>query len=249
MESLELLEKLEKINDLEKQKMKIITEIYEKSVDEIVQKKLLNLSINFDKQAEFYNQDLRKYNDILNELTKRYKNQIQQVVEQYNGLYLNVQMELVEAECNQKINMTNLKKSIDSRNKKATDINNRRIEACLQKKSDYNEIITDCENQLEKCIKEVTKELDLLFSDKAYQISVKERNNSNSFINRLKNKFLGANKFKMYVIEPQKIEIEMMDNKLPDVKNQIYEKTLKVITKIQQEKNEANEVFEQLLEN
>ena len=49
------------------------------------------------------------------------------------------------------------------------------------------------------------------------------------------------------MVEPINVELDMMDSKLPDIVNEIGQKTLTFVAKIKQAKSETNRIFEQMI--
>lgn len=246
-----LMDKLVKLNELEIKKSKILTAIFIKTTKEIMDKKVQILANSLEEQARFYNRNLERYEDIYDQILLKYKKQLAQIIEKYNIFYMNLQLELQEAECNQKIAITNLKKSFDRKQEMATHVKseileeyNKKITACMEKKLNYDVIIKNCENEIEECSIQMQNKINTLFSDKLSQISPKERSSFGNFIRKIKNKFTGARKFNTYVIEPICVELEMMDNKLPDILNDIKQDTIHFVAKIKQAKDETNQIFE-----
>ena len=66
-------------------------------------------------------------------------------------------------------------------------------------------------------------------------------------MNKIKNFFTGESKFKAYVIEPMKVELEMLETKLPDVEESMEREIVLFVAKIKQAKAETNQVFEQMI--
>ena len=252
--SILIIDKLTKLNELEMNKAKILTAIFIKSTKEIVNRKVYALKFNFEEQAKYYDQNIERYSDIYEQILKRYKEQLFQIVGKYDALFINMQLELQEAECNQKIAITNLKKSFDIKE----EINNRaqnevieeykrKIDACFQKKINYDIIIEECEKELNNCAKNMENLINNLFSDKSSQISFKEEGNFKKIVNKIINKFTGETKFNTYVIEPINIELEMMDTKLPDITENIKNETVNFVARIRQAKEETNTIFENMI--
>ena len=249
--SIVLVDKLVELNELEINKSKILTAIFEKTTKEIVQKKVQALESNFEEQAEFYDQNLADYQEIYDEILTKYKEQLSQIIDKYNSLYINMQLELQEAECNQKIAITNLKKSFDIKQeveaRKQVELieeYNKKIIACMQKKVNYDVIIDECEEELNSCSDNVQNKINSLFADKSSQISLKSESGLKKLIQKIKNKFTGAAKFNTYVIEPINIELEMMDGKLPNITSTIKQDTISFVAKMKQAKDEVNKIFE-----
>lgn len=246
-----LMDKLIQLHELEIKKAKILVAIFTKTTKEIMDKKVRALQHNFEQQAEFYDQNLERYEDIYDQILLKYKKQLSQIIDKYNNLYINLQLELQEAECNQKIAITNLKKSFDIKQEispqagtKILEAYHKKMTACMEKKLHYDIIIKACETEIEACSANMYDKINLLFSDKFSQVSLKEKSSFGKFMRKIRNKFTGAKKFNTYVIEPLCVELEMMDNKLPDIMNHIKQDTLYFVAKMKQAKDETNKIFE-----
>lgn len=249
-----LIDELAKLNELEINKTKVLTAIFSKTIQEIKQKKIQSLQSNFEEQAMFYGQYLEDYDEVYKEMLSRYEEQLDKITEKYNELYINMQLELQEAECNQKIAITNLKKSFDIKQSLSDVLQNdlreeyaKKMIACMQKKINYDIIIDECERELNKCASNMEKRINTLFSDKSSQISLQEESAFNKFFNKIKNIFTGASKFNTYVIEPINVELEMMDSKLPDITNEIHQETVNFVAKMKQAKDETNQIFKNMI--
>lgn len=250
-----LIDELAKLNELEINKTKVLTAIFSKTIQEIKLKKIQSLQSNFEEQAKFYGQYLEDYDEIYKEMLSRYEEQLDKITEKYNELYINMQLELQEAECNQKIAITNLKKSFDIKQKLSDTLQNdlreeyaKKMIACMQKKINYDIIIDECERELNKCASNMEKKINALFSDKSSQISLQEESALKKFVNKIKNIFTGASKFNTYVIEPINVELEMMDSKLPDITNEIHQETVNFVAKMKQAKDETNQIFKKMIQ-
>lgn len=245
-----LLEKLTELNELEIKKSKVLAAIFQKTTYKIMDKKIQGLKIDFEEQAEFYGQKIEKYEKVYEEIVAKYKEQLLQIIDSYHELFINLYLELQETECNQKIAITNLKKSYEGKKgAKGNKIEeyNKKIKACLQKKMNYDVIIEECENELALCASNVEKKINALFQDKSGHISLKQESVFEKVINKMKNIFSGKMKFNSYVIEPIQVELEMMENKLPDIVNAIKQEMIVFVAKIKQAKAETNEIFENMI--
>lgn len=249
-----LITDLKKLNDIEQNKLKIITTLFLRKSSEIKKQKIEALKNNILNQAEFYNQNINNYNEIYNDIVNKYSSQLSQIINIYIELFINIQMELQEAECNQKIAITNLKKSIDIKRKLPVKSSieeiencNKKISACMQKKMNYDVIIENCEKELVQCSKNMIDHINYLFGDKSSQVLLKDDVGFKRFINRVVNRFAGANKFKNYVIEPTNIEVETMSLKIPQLSGDIKDKTINFVAKIKQAKDETNNIFDKMI--
>lgn len=249
-----IIDKLTELNELEINKTKVLTAIFMKLTKDIMNKKVQSLESNLEEQAKYYDQNWDNYIDTYNQILEKYQKQLSQIIEKYNALFINIQLELQEAECNQKIAITNLKKSFDIKQEitdkaknEVVDEYKRKIDACFQKKINYDVIIEECEKELNSCAHNMEKLINNLFSDKTSQVSLKEEGVFKKIVNKIVNKFTGATKFNTYVIEPMNIELEIMDSKLPDITENIKNETINFVAKIRQAKEETNLIFENMI--
>jgi len=252
-----LFDKLSELNKLEITRTKILTAIFIKTVEENVDRKLQALEENFYKQAELCNQDLLDYHDICSEIMKKYQNQLNEVIEQYNEMFINLQMELQESECDQKIAIIDFKKSFNNNkankyfNKYMKRENNRKINACIQKKYNFDVVIEECEKELDKCTKIVKEELNNLFGDQLCKMlphkEIKGVKAVGGFFGKIKNIFVGKSKFNQYCIEPINLEIKVMEENLPDIKKNIYEQSIKTVSKIRQMKSKTKKIYNKMI--
>lgn len=249
-----LTEKLIELNELEAKKAKVLVAIFVKTTNEMIARKVQLLQSSFEEQAEFYDQDLEDYDDIYKEILSRYEEQLLQVIDQYNEFYMNVQLELQETECNQKIAMANLKKSFDMKQeikgrgqKEKKEEYNIKLLACMQKKINYDRIIEECEKELNECAKRMKNKVNALFADKTGQISLSNRGSIKKAIHKIIYFFSGTIKFNTYVVDPINVELEMLENKLPDIINEIKEETIQFVAKIKQAKDETDKIFEDMI--
>ena len=249
-----LINKLKKLNEIEQNKSRVLTAIFIKTANELKNQKIKAMQDNILNQADFYNQDINKYDKFYNEVMNKYTNQLSQIINIYTELFINIQMELQEAECNQKIAITNVKKSIDMKNSLSESspieiIENyrKKIDACMQKKYNYDIIIENCEKELEQCSEKMIAHINLLFGDKSSQVSLRNEEGFMKYINKFINRFTGANKFNTYVITPTNIEVETRDNNLPILSGEIKDKTIDFVAKIKQAKDETNKIFDKMI--
>lgn len=249
-----LMDKLVELNEVEIKKSKVLAAIFQKTVNEMQRKKIESLDSNFEEQAKFYDQDLEDYEKTYQEMKDKYEEQLSEILNQYQALFVNIYLELQEAECNQKIAITNWKKScdikqeiIDRAGSSMIEEYERKIEACLQKKKNYDVIIEECEDELEKCAIQMEKKVNSLFQDKSSQMFLTEIGLFGKIMNKIRNLFTGKSKFNTYVMEPMKVELEMLETKLPDVEESMKREMVDFVARVKQAKAQTNQIFEQMI--
>lgn len=249
-----LMDKLVELNEVEIKKSKVLAAIFQKTVNEMQKKKIESLDSNFEEQAKFYDQDLEDYEKTYQEMKDKYEEQLSEILNQYQALFVNIYLELQEAECNQKIAITNWKKScdikqeiIDKAGSSMIEEYERKIEACVQKKNNYDVIIEECEDELEKCAIQMEKKVNSLFQDKSSQMFLTEIGLFGKIMNKIRNLFTGKSKFNTYVMEPMKVELEMLETKIPDVEEGLKREMVDFVARIKQAKAQTNQIFEQMI--
>ena len=245
------MDKLAELNELEIKKAKVLAVIFQKTMQQLKNKKMQDFEINFQNQAEFYGQKLENYEEVYQNSRLKYEEQLLKVIDKYNELFINLYLELQEAECNQKIAMTNLKRSYDTKQEQISEGKieeyHRKVMACRQKKENYDKIIRTCEEELEQCVVKTEKKINSLFANKSSQIALKEPSVVKKIIDKIKNVVSGKTKFHTYVLEPIHVELEMMDSKMPDIIESIQQETILFVAKMKQAKAKTNEIFENMI--
>jgi len=66
-------------------------------------------------------------------------------------------------------------------------------------------------------------------------------------MNKIRNLFTGKSKFNTYVMEPMKVELEMLETKLPDVEESMKREMVDFVARVKQAKAQTNQIFEQMI--
>ena len=249
----DLIDKLVELNELEITKARVSAVLFKKTIDGIMENKIKTMESSFEEQARYYGQSLENYENIYNEIITKYREQLEQIFDKYTTLYINMYMELQEAECNQKIAIANIKSSYDIiKNKEKSKKENieeyeKKINACLEKKKNYDIIINKCEEELNECFNKIENQIDEIFSDKANLLYINDENFFGKMINKVKNLFVGKSRFNLYVIESLNIELDTIDGKLIRATNSIQRDTIDFVAKVKQAKEEINLIFENMI--
>ena len=154
---------------------------------------------------------------------------MQKIVEQYNSEYIYIQNEIALSQSNQKIAVANL---ISSKRGEisANAINNevlekkstKKILATAQKKLNYDVVIDECTDRLEKCMNDTLNTLNEIFVIKNNMIS----KNSDSILLRIRRFFSrtfgGEAKFNKYIISQLELNLKNIEkrtiSKISDIK-------------------------------
>ena len=232
--NMSLIEKLDELTSVEILKAKILAILFKKMTRKITEDKINTLKYNFENQAKYYGQNVDEYDNTYVEIISRYKEQLRQILNKYNEMYVNITLELQEAECNQKITIANIKNTFEIKERlqgKATDeiiqeyIN--KLEACIEKKKNYDFVIYKCEQKMQDCIDELEPQVNTIFAEKNEIVPIQDENNFNKIISKIKNLFSGKKNFNNYVIKPMNANLERIDGRLINITNIIRSKMAK----------------------
>ncbi len=248
----EIIDKIAVLNELENQKSRIYVAIFKKKIDDIKNNKINELKNYFETQTKFYNQYIEDYTDIYNQIEEHYNNELSRFLEKYNEMFVNIYLELQETECNKMIAIANIKNSYNIKCEYKDDENvieeyDKKIKACIRKKSNYEIIISECENELNNLIKNLDKQIDIFFVNKSNSLIIREENFIEKVLNKIKNIFIGKNNFINYVINPLNIELEVIEGKVSNNYTTLSKDILNFVAKIRQAKKETNKIFEQMI--
>lgn len=107
MEENQIFEKLNEnlynLDNIENEISMIELAIYQKSIEELKNKKINEIREFFEQKARFYNQKTEKYNYEINNNIEKYKIQIDKLINTYDNLYVNVFKIMESAINNQKM--------------------------------------------------------------------------------------------------------------------------------------------------
>ncbi len=185
-----LNENLYNLDNVESEISMIELAIYQKSIEELKEKKIKEIRDFFEQKSGFYNQRIEKYNYEINNNIEKYKNQIDKLINTYDNLYVNVFKIMESAINNQKIavaNIVTLTERIQKEDLKDTEVEKIRntIIACAEKKLNYAVIIDECKARIKWCIDDSLNNIDEIFKNNIYQLQIYDEN----IINKIKRKF------------------------------------------------------------
>lgn len=193
---------------IENDKILLWATIYTRKSENLKKQKLDELHSFFESQVKFYKRDFSKYENQIEDLERKYEDQITRIIEQYTAQYKYIQNEKIVAESNQKIAVANC--IISKRGEKKAKEDNKdvlvakfdkKIYATAQKKLNYDVVIDECNLRLEKCMQDTYNELNRIFNISNTSLAFSK----NSLFSNIKHffavKFSGDNCFKKYVLD------------------------------------------------
>jgi|GEM_PF-923964 hypothetical protein len=234
MEENQIFEKLNEnlynLDNIENEISMIELAIYQKSIEELKNKKINEIREFFEQKARFYNQKTEKYNYEINNNIEKYKIQIDKLINTYDNLYVNVFKIMESAINNQKnaianiVTLTERIQKEDLKDEEVEKISNTII-ACAEKKLNYAVIIEECKARIKWCIEDALNNIDEIFKNNIYQLQIYDENIINKIKRNFFNIIFGKSSYKKFV---DNYEIEY----LKDIKQKNNAKILDITSTI-----------------
>ena len=178
--------------------------IYQKSIEEIKDRKLNEVREFFRQQAILYNQNSEKYQFEINKNIEKIKEQIEKLISVYDNLYLNTFKIMQSAINNQKIAIANIVTLSEGLNKEEiTDKEAKNLRktilACAQKKLNYSIIIEECKARIKWCIDSVQNDINEIFINNMHQLQIYKENIFSKIRRMIYNKISGKSRYKKFL--------------------------------------------------
>lgn len=191
--------------------------IYQKSIEQLKNQKIIELEQYFEQQAKIYNQKSFKYQDEIEKNIIQYKKQMEKLINIYDQVYMCAFRTMQNAINNQKIAVANIVTVTDkieteeiSEEEKAI-LENTRI-AIAQKKLNYAVIIEECRARIEWCIENVSKDINNIFTNHINQLQVYKENIFVRIRRTIFYKFSGRKKYKKILENYEKNVLKEISN-------------------------------------
>ena len=242
MEKNQILERLSRnlytLNDVENEISMIELAIYQKSLEDLKNKKINEIKETFKQKAKFYNQKIEKYDGEINNSIEKIQIEMDKLINLYDNLYINVFKIMANAINNQKIAIANIVTLTEMLYKEGLNEEKTRnnIIACAEEKLNYAVIIEECNARIKWCATEALSAVNEIFQNDANKLQVYNENIFNKIKRNLFNIFAGKSGYKKFV---EDYEFEYLKNIKPKIKSKILDvnATLKGI-KIQMEETQ-----------
>ena len=208
MDKISILEKLNEnmqdLDNIENEISMLQLAMYQKNIEKLKDCKINEIREFFEQKSKFYNQKSEKYESEIEKNIKKYKEQLEKLINVYDNLYIYVFKIMQNAINNQKIaiaNIATLKEKIRKEENDEEKIQNTEkiIIACAQKKLNYSVIIDECKARIMWCIENVQADINEIFRNNIYQLEVYENNIFAKMKRMISNKISGKSKFKRFL--------------------------------------------------
>ena len=228
MEKNQTLERLNKnlyaLNDVENEIAMIELAIYQKSLEDLKNKKINEVKDIFNQKAKFYNQKIEKYDIEINDCIKKIQLEMDKLINSYDNLYVNTFKIMAEAMNNQKsaiANIVTLTEMIHKENSNEEKIRNTII-ACAEEKLNYAVIIDECNARIKWCTDEVLGAVNEIFQNDTNKLQVYDENIFNKIKRNLFNIFAGKSSYKKFV---EDYGTEYLKNIKPKINSKVLDIT------------------------
>ena len=248
MDEIQIFEKLnenmQNLENVENEISMLQLAIYQKSIEKLKDCKMNEIREFFEQQSRFYNQKSEKYEYEIEKNINKYKEQLEQLINAYDNVYVNVFRIMQNAVDNQKIALANIVTLTEKLQKeKLTNEETQKIKntiiACAQKKLNYAVIIEECKARIKWCIENVQADINEVFINNIYQLQIYEDNIFTKIKRIIFNRISGKSKFKRF--------LENYENEyITDIKLKNSSKILGVISTLKGVMKQMEEVKKQI---
>lgn len=248
MDEIQIFEKLnenmQNLENVENEISMLQLAIYQKNIEKLKDCKMNEIREFFEQQSRFYNQKSEKYEYEIEKNINKYKEQLEQLINAYDNVYVNVFRIMQNAMDNQKIALANIVTLTEKLQKeKLTNEETQKIKntiiACAQKKLNYAVIIEECRARIKWCIENVQADINEVFINNIYQLQIYEDNIFTKIKRIIFNRISGKSKFKRF--------LENYENEyITDIKLKNSSKILGVISTLKGVMKQMEEVKKQI---
>lgn len=228
MEKNQTLERLNKnlnaLNDVDNEIAMVELAIYQKSLDDLKNKKINEVKDAFKQKAKFYNQKVEKYDTEINDCIKKIQLEMDRLINSYDNLYANTFKIMTNAMNNQKnaiANIVTLTEMLHKENSNDEKIRNTII-ACAEEKLNYAVIIDECKARIKWCTNEALDALNEIFQNDTNKLQIYDENIFNKTKRNLFNIFAGKSSYKKFV---EDYGTEYLKNIKPKINSKVLDVT------------------------
>ncbi len=248
-----LKEDLKEIVEIENQKQMHLAILFENALSNSKEIRLTEFKDELYLQANYYN-SLEKYQVEIDNLVEKYKKQLDKLFNVCSTRYVNIQKELTSAlqsevivVTNISINRQNLEKALEKNDPDKIRYYTNKINASIQKKLNYEMIISECNNRLEACIDQVSEFSERIKLDTKNAIVEKKESKILVFIANLIKRFNRKKNFTNYVLKPSEEKIVQLTNKVDNSIGTLYSQIFEFAIQMENNKDKINSAFNAMM--
>lgn len=233
-----LVESLNEISNLEVNEVSLLIAIIKKNVEDLINKNMQKLNEDFLEKCEYYGKSISEVNSEKVEILNSYKEEFNKIASKFEEEYMSISLELQEAQANQKISITNMKKVVDLKKKYieseeyknsngnsevSIDVYNRKIDKLAEKYIKHCGLEQACIFKLKKCNERVENAINSVMKFEIGQLAVIEKNAVLNIFSKILLKITGAKRFEREYIFTKKQNLEKIRNNTGNVLKELDE--------------------------
>lgn len=232
-----IADSIKEICDLEALKLQLSSCLFDKNLDKRINESVSSIEDNFKQVALSYGVKYDNYSDKIEKVKAKFLTKANDLKNEYEFQFMNLQLELRELLANQKVALVNAKKCLDYKKEKQDkdqiSAYDSEKEKYLKKYILYNSLIKDCENKIQNCMEEAYNEIERVIGN-VFEVSlaVNKKNAISKCISKITNIFSGKSKF---------------EGKLNEIENKTSYLEEEIVSKIEQIKENTVDLVGDIL--
>ena len=232
-----LMTDLREVNQNEQEALKIFSAMYVNSYEKIKNEKTESLQRAIESQIKYYGRKKDEFASRINQLSEKYVEMIDKVIEVYNTRFVTIISELSETWNNQKVAIVNAKIAIEQEN-------DTRLQAAENKVNNYEIVIQECMKQMEECKIDMENRLNELFYNKDQSLT----KGKISLFQKLSNLFSGKTKLERFVFQALEVELSNQEKVIEEQIVKIEEESIQKVAVIKDAQMQTQNIFKEMLE-
>ncbi len=256
---MKLMECINELEEIESIDTKLTFAIFRSSAYSKIESMVNKLKQRIEEQMKASKISNDTYDAKNKEMIKKYEDELRKIYVEYENSIINVQLEMQEAESNQKIAIANLKKINDMKNEALQKqeyieqlINNpelhkqytNKVDAYIEKFNNYNKIIDECLIETELVRQEFLRTLDEVdIIDENNQLTTKNESFFQGLINKIKSLFSNKKSYETQFVNPTEENITKLENENVERIKEVSRKNVKFLATIIVMKKKINQYF------
>lgn len=248
---MELMELISQLTGIETIDTEITFAIFRSSTQKKIEEKINELSSKIKEQMIIYGIDNKEYEEKNEKIIARYKEVFKKMYTEYENSIISIQLEMQEAESNQKVAIAGFKKIADIKKEKQLILQNdqtalskyiEKENACIKKFNNYNTILDECLIETEMCRQEFLQELEKIKIITQEKQLMKKNSKFEEILQKIKNIFNGKKYYENFLAQTEQ-NISALENENEPKIKEVNKKNVKFIATIIVMRKKINSSF------
>lgn len=235
-----LLETLKEISTSEVNEISLLIAIIKKNIINLINRNMQEISDEFFEKCEYYGKSISEVNSEKIEILNSYKEEFNRIARKFEEEYINIALEVQEAQANQKTTIVDMKKTIDLKEKymkseeyQTDNTNsqlmiesyNKKIDMMAEKYIKYCGLEEACIVKLKECNEKIESAINSVMQyETGKQMAIAEKKNIIIFFSKILNLFSREKRFQKEYINKKKQNIEKIRISTDGVLNDLDKK-------------------------